>query len=200
VTTHYDGSYRLLGQIKLTRRGDVYVAGDADYVEMAAKDGLIAGRRVLCHFVPVIMVAKGNPKGVTGLPDLLKPGMRIGQADVQAAAVGRLMPTLLERSGVDAAAWRGNVVMETPTVNELAIAVKLGTVDAAVVWDAVASSYPKDADSVAIAKDRNVCPAVEAAVLTTSRDARLAEAFLEFMASETGRRILRELGYTVEKP
>ena len=57
----YDGTNKLLGQIKLTRKGDVYIAGDADYIAMARKDNLVGEAKTLCYFIPVIMVKKGNP-------------------------------------------------------------------------------------------------------------------------------------------
>lgn len=197
---NYDGSNRLLGQIKLTRKGDVYIAGDTDYMDMALRDGLVASSTSMCYFVPVIMVQKGNPKGVRVLADLIKPGIRVGQGDEKAAAVGRLMPRLLELNGVDREVWKRNVVMETPTVNELGIGIKLGTIDAAVVWDAIAKAYTNEADAIAIEPGRNICPAVGSAVLKTAKNPELARAFLDFMVSEKGREFLKADGYTVDKP
>ena len=200
VSLSFDGSNRLLGQIKLTGKGDVYVAGDAEYVDMAAKEGLVANRSVICHFVPVILVQKNNPKQVKSLADLAKAGTRIGQGDEKAAAVGRIMPQLLELNGVDTAAWKSNVVMITPTVTELGIGIKLGTVDAVVVWDGVAAAYTDVGEIIRLEPAKNVYPAVEAAVLKMATNQRGAEAFLAFMASEDGKRILKASGYTLEKP
>jgi len=144
------------------------------------------------------MVPKGNPKHIAGLKDLTAPGIRIGQGDEKAAAVGRLMPRLLQLNGVERTAWNNNVLLNTPTVNELAMAVKLGTVDAAVVWDAVARKYSDCAQTVAITN--KVCPPVGAAVLSFSKDKAAAAAFLEFMNSERGKEILTECGYSVNNP
>jgi molybdenum ABC transporter molybdate-binding protein len=200
VSLNYDGSNRLLGQIKLTRKGDVYIAGDAEYIAMAEKDGLIAASKTVCTFVPVILVQKGNPHKVKALSDLTAPGLKIGQGDEKAAAVGRIMPELLKRNGVDAAAWRKNVVLETPTVNELAMAVKLGTIDATVVWNAIAANYKDAAEAIPIDPAKSICPPVAAAVLKGAANPVAAQAFLDFMTSDRGREILRAAGYTVEKP
>jgi len=196
----YAGSNVLLGQIELTRKGDVYIAGDADYVDMAEKKGLVKSKKRICYFVPVIMVAKGNPKGVKTLGDLTKEGVKIGQGDEKAAAGGRLMPKLLELNGVDAAAWQKNVVLSTPTVNELALKIELGTIDAAVVWRSIALQYPKVSDIVSIDRAKNVCPEVAGAVLSDAVNPAAAAAFLDLLASERGRTVLAENGYTVEKP
>jgi molybdate transport system substrate-binding protein len=200
IALNYDGSNRLLGQIRLTRKGDVYVAGDAEYITIAEKDGLIAARKALCYFVPVILVPKGNPHKIKTLSDLTGPGLKIGQGDEKAAAVGRIMPELLKRNGVDAAAWGRNVVLETPTVNELALAVKLGTIDGAVVWSAVAINYADATDAIPMDPAKSICPPVCAAVLKGAGNPRSAQAFLEFMASDRGREILRAAGYTIDKP
>jgi molybdate transport system substrate-binding protein len=194
------GSNVLLGQIALNRKGDLYIAGDADYVAMAADKGLVASRRTICHFVPVIMVAQGNPKNIAALADLVRPGLRIAQGDERAAAVGRLTPKLLALNEVDPNDWQRNVVTSSPTVNELGLAIKLGTADAAIVWDVVARDYLDAAASIAIPPEKNICPAVEGAVLTFAKNPEGAKAFLDFLASEHGRAVLSEHGYRVDKP
>ncbi len=200
VDLSYGGSNVLLTQIELTRTGDMYIAGDADYVDLAAGKNLIGERATLCHFVPVILVPKGNPRRIASLSDLTESGCRIAQADGEAAAIGRLMPRLLELNGVDAAAWKKNVALSAPTVNELAIAVKLRTVDAAVVWDAVADDYPDAADIIALPRDRNLVPRVEGAVLSFSTNTNAAAAFLAYLRSDAGKAIFARHGYRTEAP
>ncbi len=200
VNVSYDGSNRLLGQIRLTGKGDVYVAGDAEYITMAETYGLVASSETLCHLVPVIMVAKGNPRKIGALRDLTRPGLRIAQGDPKAAAIGRIMPELLSLNGIDPAAWRQNVQLETATVTELALAIKLGTLDAAVVWNAVANTYADSADSIGIDRAKNVCPPVRAAVLRGAANPDAARAFLAYMVSDEARGILRTAGYTLDKP
>jgi molybdate transport system substrate-binding protein len=200
VDVTYHGTNTLLGQIKLSRKGDVYIAGDADYIEMARKDSLVAETKTLCWFIPVIMVKKGNPLKVQTLFDLTKPGIKLGQGDDKAAAVGRLMPKILAMNGVDTASWNKNLKLVTPTGNELGLAFKLGTLDATVVWGTIANYYLDVADQVLIPIDKNITPMVEAAVLKCSRDAKLAAQYLEFITSEYARKVLKDNGYVIDKP
>ena len=200
IQTAYAGANILLGQIELARQGDVYVPGDAEYVDMAARKGLVRSRKTICYFVPLIMLRRGNPRRIRSLHDMTRSGIRIGQGDERACAVGRLMPRLLELNGVDRAAWAKNVVLQTPTINDLGMKIKLGTIDAAVVWSSLAAKYSDDADTAPIDPEKNICPRVDAAVLTTSRDPQTAGAFVDFLASSRGRRVLVENGYIVEKP
>ncbi|MFO7898294.1 MAG: substrate-binding domain-containing protein [Planctomycetota bacterium] len=200
VEVTYDGANRLLDQIEVLERGDVYIAGGADYVDMAADKGLVGARRTICYLVPVIMVGKGNPKGITSLADLAGEGMRIGQGDPESAAIGRLTPKLLELNGIDRAAWQKNVAIETATVNELGVHVRLNDLAAAVVWKCIAKKYEEDCEIVEIPPEKNICPAVGGAVLTFSDLPQQSEAFLDYLTSKRGEQVLTEYGYTVEKP
>ena len=200
IEISYDGSNKLLGQMDLTRKGDLYISGDADYVEMAGKKGFVAASKPICYFVPVIMVRKGNPRKIKALSDLCAPGIKIGQGDEKSAAVGRTTVAVLTKNKIVRGAWDKNVVLVSPTVNDLANAVKLKTIDAAIVWDAIAANYPQDAEVIPIDRERNVFPEVRAAVLTFNKNREAAGAFLDFMTSPPGRQLLSSTGYSVQKP
>jgi len=200
VELTYDGTNRLLGQIKLTKRGDIYIAGDADYIEMAEKHGLIKSKKRICYFVPVIMVKKNNPFEIERLSDLLKDNIKIGQADERAAAVGCLTPKILYLNGIDNTKWAKNVVLSTPTVNELGIGMKLGTIDAAIVWSSIALNYADISEIIKLDPKKNIIPEVGGAILNSSKNPKAASAFLDFITSNRGCEILIENGYLVDKP
>jgi molybdate transport system substrate-binding protein len=200
VDISYSGSNMLLGQIDLTHRGDVYIPGDADYVEMARGKSLVTYDRPICRFVPVIMVARGNPEQIKGLADLARPKLRLGVGDREACAVGRVTERLMIKNDVDPQKIAANVVLTTPTVNELALKIKLHTVDAAIVWDSIAAQYPQDGEAIAIPPEHNIAPVVAGATLTCSSNPAAARAFLDFLASRQGRDIFAKHHYTVDTP
>jgi len=200
VRANYAGSNVLFGQIDLTKKGDVYIPGDADYVEMAREKGLITFDRPVCYFVPVIMVEKGNPRQIASLADLTKARLKVGLGDPKACAIGRLMNPLFERNGVDPAAVAPNVRLRTPTVNDLGGAVKLGSIQATVVWSSIAAQYAEDSETVAIPAAGNIIPVVKAATLTTADNPPAARAFVEFLASARGREMLARHHYVVDEP
>ena len=80
------------------------------------------------------------------------------------------------------------------------MAVKLGTIDATVVWNAIAANYKDASEAIPIDPAKNICPLVAAAVLKGAANPVAAQAFLDFMTSDRGREILRAAGYTVDKP
>ena len=198
VETDYGGSGMTISRLRLAGRGDLFMPGDVWYVELAEKEGLVASKRMVCTFVPVILVPKGNPKGIRSLGDLARPGVRLGLGNPKACQIGRLSEKIFGKNGIDAEAIERNLVYASPTVNELGVQVQVGALDAAIVWDAVAAQYAESADVVPIAAEENLVSHVALAVLTCSENPALAEALAEFTAGPDGRAIFGKHGYRTE--
>jgi molybdate transport system substrate-binding protein len=150
--------------------------------------------------VPVILVKKGNPKGVKSLQDFTQPGLRLGLGDDKACAIGKSTQALLKKNNIDLQAVEKNKVYNGMTVNELGLQVKLGQVDASVVWDAVAKLFSEHADSIEIPAGQNVVSTIPVATLSFSRHADWAVRFLEFAQSEEGHHIFARHGYSAAPP
>jgi ABC-type molybdate transport system substrate-binding protein len=83
-------------------------------------------------------------------------------------------------------------VFQSLTVNELGLHVKLGQIDAAIVWDATASYFAEQTEAVAIPADRNLAATVPVAVLATSEAPAAAAAFAEYLTADRAREIFRK--------
>ena len=109
------------------------------YVDIAEEKGLIDEVLPLGYLRPVIAVPKGNPKEIESLDDLLGPELRVALGNPESASVGKLTTKLLEQAGIwekiKAQVEEKRGVFK-PTVPEIANDVKIGAVDAAIVWDA----------------------------------------------------------------
>ena len=197
----YAGSGFLLGQIASHSKGDLFMPGAEWYVDRAVARGLAVGqtKRVVAVFVPVIMVAKGNPRGIRSLADLGRSGLRVVLGDERACAVGRKTLKILEKSGIPYERIKPNVVSKTGTVNELGVAIQLGTADAVIIWDANARHFAEYGDMVAIPPEQNAPSTIPIVLLRSSRHTREARGFIEFAPSAEGRRILRDTGYTMPR-
>lgn len=200
VEASYQGSGTLISTIKLKQEGDLYMPGDVGYLDTLAADGSVEDRRSVAWFVPVILVAKGNPKGISGLADLAKPGVKLGLGNPEACQVGRLCEQLWKKNGIDPAAIKSNTVYSSMTVNELGLKVQTNSVDAAIVWDAVANVFKKDVDVVPIAPEKNILSHVAIGLLKYSTNKTLATQFMDFLAGEEGKAIFQQHGYNVTKP
>src|SRR5438067_6823194 len=114
----------------------------------------------------VLAVPAGNPKHIESWGELFRTDVGFAQAEPKIAAIGRLTREQMTRTGQ----WE-NIHNKTKvykeTVNDVANSVALGSVDAGVVWDAVARPNPKLA-MVALPGLDAVTARVQVAVLTTS--------------------------------
>lgn len=198
VQTQYGASGTLLSNIKITRQGDLFLPADESYLTLAnaEKTRLISKTVPLAYMTPVIMVKKGNPLKIGSVNDLIvRKEVRIAMANPDAASIGKITREALERSG-QWSAFAPRITVMLPTVSDVANAVKLGTVDAGIVWDAVAKQYPE----LTAVHDKQVLDhatqRVQIGVLTTSTQADAAWQFARYCAaSDKGLKVLRELGY-----
>jgi len=122
--------------------GDLFLPADQSYVASARAFGLVAEVIPLARQRPVIAVAKGNPKNIRSVEDLFRADVRFATANPDAASIGRTVRSLFQRTGQWAALEKRATVFK-PTVNEVANDVKIGSVDAGIVWDATARQYPE---------------------------------------------------------
>jgi len=200
VRCDFAGSGTLLSNIRAAKRGDLYMPGDSGYVDLAEKLGIIASRHDVCYWAPVILVPKGNPKGIRSLQDLVKPGVRLGVGNPDACAIGKIAVKLFEKNNIALDALKANTKVETLTVNELGIQVKIGQLDAAIVWDPVAAYYPDSTEAIAIPREKNIVSAVTIGVLKFSSNPGAAKRFVDFLLSDAGRAIFARHHYTTTPP
>ena len=200
AVTDYAGSEVLFAKIKLSQQGDIYMPGDKHYVDLAAEKGLVLAQKSICYFVPTILVQKGNPKKIAGIKDLLKPGVRLGLGDERACAIGRKSKKMFGKNNIAWADVEKNLKFKSVTVNELGLQIQAGSLDAVIVWDAVARYYAKHGDEVAIPVEQNVISTVDIGVLKFTRDRKLADALVEFAVSERGRAIFKKHNYCIDAP
>jgi molybdate transport system substrate-binding protein len=200
IVTDYAGSEVLLSKIKLVRRGDLYMPGDKHYVEQAATEGMILSQQSICYFVPTILVRKGNPKNVHGLRDLLADGLKLGLGDAKACAIGRKTKQIFAKNNI---AWEDvekNVVFQSLTVNELGMQIQAGSLDAVIVWDAIAGYYVEHGMEIPIPVEENVISTVNIGILSFTEDRSGAEKFVKFAASQSGQDIFKQHNYRTDPP
>ena len=200
VVPDYAGSEVLLSKIKLAHRGDLYMPGDKHYVDQADDAGMILSRRTVCYWVPTILVQKGNPKGIGSLRDLLKPGVKVGFGDPNACAIGKSTEQVLAKNGIKWEQISGNVRFQSLTVNELGMQIQARSLDAVVVWDAMARYYSRYGDQIPIPPEKNVVSTVDAGILKFTKNKEGAEKFVAFLVSEKGREIFAKHNYGTEPP
>lgn len=191
----YAGSGCLLSQLTFSQRGDLYMPGEDFYLSQASAKGYLAGQKPVGYFEPVLLVQKGNPKQIKALADLGRAGVRVALGEPEACAVGRAADSLLKQAGLADKVAR-NVVLRAGNVPELGNAVKLQSVDVAVVWNITAAQYPDDCETVAIDKQFYKPSLAPIGLLKFSKYSAQAQAFIDFLAGPEGQQIVKSSGMT----
>ena len=141
VSIQYGPSQTLLSQLEVARTGDLYLPADDSFLKLATAGGLVEEILPLAAMNCVVVVPKGNPRGIRSLTDLFAEDLRVVQANPEAAAVARMTRRLLTEAGL----WdRLDAATEAyrTTVNDVANDVLVGAADAGIVYDAVLYPYP----------------------------------------------------------
>ncbi|KSW11529.1 hypothetical protein CF15_01435 [Pyrodictium occultum] len=198
VNAIYGSSGRLYAMIRMSRRGDVYASASPLYMAMAVLDGLVRpdSVRPVAYLVPVILVPQGNPAGVRGLADLLKPGIRVAIGDPSHVVVGQYAVEVLKHNGLWPQARR-NIVVYAENFAKLVALVATGAVDAAIGWHVAGYWYPGRVEVVWL-KPGQVPEAsyIAIGVLKTSRNPEAARRFIEFVTgSDYARKVWSKYHY-----
>lgn len=146
----------------------------------------------------VILVRPGNPGGIAGLQDLLKPGRRImvvngaGQNGLWEDVAGRLGDIATVK------AFRANIVRFAANSAAARQAwTEDSTIDAWLIWSIWQVANPAIADQVAIEPDYRVYRDVGVALTARGGAKPGARAFAEFLASPEGAAIFHRWGWSV---
>lgn len=194
VDMAYKGSGCLLADIEFSRKGDLYMPGEQDYMDQAIESGFIVEHRPVATMQTVIITPLEDEHGINSLEDLAKPGVKVGLGAVPQVAVGVAAKKTLDKAGL----WdsvQKNVKMNVLNVVELADAVKLGGIDAAIVWDATAYLVKDDVRTVPIDPKYAYQTTIPFGALKFSKHPDKAQLFLELAASAEGTEIFEAHGY-----
>jgi ABC-type molybdate transport system substrate-binding protein len=193
----FGGSRTLLANIAVTRRGDLYLPADESYLVIAREKNLIRASLPVAGQSAVVAVPRGNPKGIRSLAAIVEARLTLSQADPETETIGGLLGVSLLPSLWLALSNRTAVFK--PNVSDAANDVKLGAVDAAIVWDSMRHQFP-DLDLIQAPELASVRASVAVAVLSCSRQPQAAQKFAAYVASpQQGLRRFEGSGFTTHK-
>lgn len=197
VQLQFGGSQTLLANIEVSQRGDLYLPADDSYLALARDKHLVAESIPLARMTPVLAVPRGNPKQITSIGDLLaRRDIRFAQANPDATAVGKLTREALEWGGQ----WdqlQARTIVFKPTVQDVATDIKVGTVDAGIVWDATVRQFP-ELEAVHLPPLDPVTANISVAVLRASTQPTAALRFARYLgARDRGLPAFERHGYRV---
>jgi molybdate transport system substrate-binding protein len=189
VALNFAASSALREQILGGAPADVFASANQANLDQVIAGGAATASEVFATNALEIAVPRGNPAGITGLADFGRDDLLVGLCADQVPC-GDLARQALARAGVTPA-----VDTDAPDVRALLTQVASGDLDAGIVYLTDVRSAGGSIDSVAIPPDQNVRAGYAIARLTASGDPPVAAAFVAFVGSRAGQRILAAHGF-----
>jgi molybdate transport system substrate-binding protein len=200
VNIIFGGSGFVLSQMSLAKKGDIYLPGSSDYMEIAKKKQLVfpETEKYVVYLVPAINVQKGNPKGIKLLADLVRPGLRVAIANPEGVCVGLYAIEIIEKNlnSEQKAAFRKNLVNYTESCEKTATAISLKTVDAVLGWRVFQYWDPQRIETVPLKKHEIVRVGyIPIAISQFTKNKTLSQKFIDFILSDEGKATFRKYHY-----
>ena len=193
VAFSFGASSALARQANEGAPADVFAAADEASMAMAVDGGSAVDPVVFARNRLALLVGRGNPKGLTGLADLARPGVGFVACALEVPC-GRLAAEALHRAGVavEPKSYEENV-------KAVVAKVTLGEADAGIVYATDARAAGERAGVVDIPDALDVVASYPAAVLRQSPRPEAARALLGFLVSDAGGEILVRHGFLLPR-
>jgi molybdate transport system substrate-binding protein len=190
VRFNFAGSSALATQINQGAPADVFAAASPATMKTVTKAGNGDGEpETFVRNQLVIAVAKGNPKGIGGLPDLTKPGVKVALCAKQVPC-GAAAERALAAADVDL-----TPVTFEQDVKAALSKVKLGEVDAALVYRTDAKAAAADVDAVEFPESAGAINDYPIVVLSKAPNQEAAQAFVDYVRGAQGQAVLTQAGF-----
>jgi len=175
------GSEDFLPLVKAGKQGDILITHDP-YLDYVGQANALASSTHVGFVAPVLAVQKGNPKNITSIEDLASDGLKVALSDPKYSTCGEMVKSLLEKKGIleDVMKNVGNRL--TKGHNNLGNFLKLGEVDAVVMWNGVANVFSDSLEVVETPYEYDSEIRVHVIGLNYSAQPEAVESFIEFAA------------------
>ncbi len=205
VVFNFAGSQTLFQQLEQGIPADVFASANQKYMSDANEGGFVdsSKSKVFAKNALIVIYPKSNPGNIQVLADLSNPGLKIVIAAVE-VPVGKYTLEFLEKTDNTSTnlpvdfkdGFLKNVVSYENTVKSVVSKVMLGEADAGIVYlTDVTGDAQNELDVMEIPTELNVIATYPIAVLKSSQNTALAQAFLDYVLSEDGQSILQNYGF-----
>ena len=132
------GSEDLYQSLKMARKGDLYMPGSSSYRERHLSEGLLGEFVMVGYNQAAFLVAKGNPKEVTGdIDQILREDLALVICNPESGSIGRETKRILTEVGSYDEVFEGAEFLTTDSRN-LNNALRNGDADLIINWRATA--------------------------------------------------------------
>jgi molybdate transport system substrate-binding protein len=187
---NFAGTPTLVTQLEQGASADVFASADTANMDKLKGDGFTAGTpQVFARNKLEIVVAPGNPKGITALADLAKPGV-IYITEAPTVPAGKYALLALKMAGVTVTPKS----LETD-VKSVVGKIELGEADAGIVYTTDVTAAGSKVTGVPIPDADNVIAIYPIVAVKATNNAAAANAFIAYVLSAAGQAKLQSFGF-----
>jgi molybdate transport system substrate-binding protein len=198
VRFNFAGTQELTAQLRQGARADVIASADPRQLEGLAREGAIEPPRDFACNALVVVTPAQNPAQLHSLEDLAK-ARRLVIAAPEVPAGRYAEEVLAKAQAAYGSAWgeavRARLVSRELNVRQVLSKVALGEADAGLAYRTDAEAARGQVAIIDIPPALNVVAHYPIAVVKGVRNPEAARAFVEFVASDAGQRILAAHGF-----
>jgi molybdate transport system substrate-binding protein len=190
ATFSFDASSALVQQITQGAPADVFASADTVNMDKLTDAALNGSEPVVfATNLLTIIVAPGNPLGITGVADLADPDLKVVVC-AEEVPCGRYAKQIFDTASVTV-----TPVSLEQNVRGVATKVTAGEADAGIVYVTDVTAAGDAADMVEIPADINAVAEYPIATVKDSDNAAVGEEFIEFLTGPEGQAIMTEHGF-----
>jgi molybdate transport system substrate-binding protein len=195
----FAGTDTIAAQIEQGAKADVFAGASTSYGDQLQSDGLIDPYKPFATNQLVLVLPSSNPAHITSLEDLTRSGIKLVVAG-PTVPVGAY--TLKVLDNLNAAYGQhyskqvqANVVSEETDVEAVLTKVKLGEADAGFVYVTDASAAGSAVKDVTLPDSAQAVATYPVAVVKSSSNATMAEAFMDYVLGPAAQDELQSAGF-----
>lgn len=204
VEFSFAGSQALAQQLSQGAAADVFASASASNMTDSVKANRVSQDAVKTFAMNklVVIYPSDNPAKIAALTDLAKPGVKVDLASKD-VPVGKYAITFLENASKDAAYGSTfkddvlkNVVSYEDNVKAVLTKVSLGEADAGIVYISdISGDYANKVGKLYIPDTVNAIASYPIAPISDSKNAELAQAFVDMVLSSKGQDVLAKYNF-----
>jgi molybdate transport system substrate-binding protein len=186
-------SVDFLPHIKLHDEGDIVITHDP-YLDYTRKAGSLGENVNVGFLVPVLVVQKGNPKGIKSLEDLTRPGLKVGLTDPKYSECGEIVAAVLKKKGIKDAVMKNVENRLVKGHSKLATLLKAKAIDAAIMWNGTAHTFSDSLDIVKTPNEFGKETHIHIMSMSYSKHPEEVKKFMDFVRKR-GPEVFAQYGY-----
>jgi molybdate transport system substrate-binding protein len=197
VSYNFAGSQTLLTQVQEGAEADVFAPASKKQMDVLVGSGAVTVESKIQVKNKLTVVVSSSAANLTKLEDLAAAGVKVVLAAKEVPAGDYALKTLDSLNAVYGADFSAKVLANTVSyensVKAVTAKVQLGEADAAIVY--VTDASAAQLNTIMIPDENNQIASYPIAVLGASKNAEMAQKFVDFILSAEGQTILAKWGF-----